>query len=53
MKRIGLLYEKISEPDNIRLAFCKASKGKSNSLEVVEFKKDFEKNILNLYKTGY
>lgn len=49
MKRIGNLYSLIADPDNIRLAFQKAVKGKQERSEVIEFKKDLANNIRKLY----
>ena len=48
MKRIGYLLEQIADPENLRIAFWRASKGKTHKLEVLEFQKNFEKNIQNL-----
>lgn len=48
MKRTGNLYYKIAEPDNLRLAFCKAVKGKQDRLEVMRFRVHFESNIMAL-----
>lgn len=45
MKRIGFLYEKIGHPDNLRLAFVKAARGKSDRKEVITFRSSFEENI--------
>jgi len=45
MKRIGYLYEKICEFDNINLAFKKAAKGKQYQSHVVQFKHNLNKNI--------
>ncbi|MDF1591100.1 MAG: reverse transcriptase/maturase family protein [Desulfobacterales bacterium] len=49
MRRAGRLYPLIAEPDNIRLAFLKAARGKHNRKEIVSFKSDFENNIRRLY----
>ncbi len=45
MKRIGHLLEKISDRDNLRLAFTKAVRGKQERKDVVLFRKNFEQNI--------
>jgi retron-type reverse transcriptase len=49
MKRVGCLYPFIADPDNIRLAFLKAAKGKHDRKEVIRFKTNLESNISNLY----
>ena len=48
-KRSGNLYNGIADPDNLRLAFCKAARGKQTRDEVILFRADFEKNILKLH----
>jgi len=35
MKRAGNLYWRIAEPDNLRLAFWKAQRGKSGKTDVI------------------
>jgi hypothetical protein len=49
VKRAGNLYPLIVQPDNIRLAYWKASRGKHDRLDVIAFKNNFEQNILTLY----
>lgn len=49
MKRIGNLYEKIYNIDNLILAEKKARRGKSNKKEVIEFTKNKYRNISILY----
>ncbi len=49
MRRVGNLYKKIADPDNLRLAFLKASRGKQQRAEVVVFRCDFEENIATLH----
>jgi len=49
MKRKGNLYNAISDPENLRLAFIKAARGKQARPEVVNFRKHFEYNIQKLY----
>ncbi len=49
MRRVGNLYEKIADPDNLRLAFLKASRGKQQRSEVIHFRQNFEKNIYTLH----
>lgn len=38
MKRSGALYERIAEPDNLRLAFWKARRGKDGKVDVEAFR---------------
>ncbi len=48
MKRLGYLYNKICDIDNIRLADKKARRGKEKQFGVIEFNKNKEQNILDL-----
>lgn len=48
MKRAGNLYLKIAVPDNLRLAFLKAARGKQDRPEVIAFRARFESNIMGL-----
>jgi retron-type reverse transcriptase len=48
MKRYGYIFEKIIDPDNLRLAFWKAQKGKSGKADVQEFRGNLDKNLLNI-----
>jgi RNA-directed DNA polymerase len=48
MKREGNLFELIIEPENLRLAFWKAKKGKQNRREVIEYEYNLEKNLFFL-----
>jgi retron-type reverse transcriptase len=48
MKRVGNLYAAITEPDNLRLAFWKAAKGKRDRKEVIDFGRDLAGNIQRL-----
>lgn len=48
MKRTNNLIEKISETDNLYLAFWKASKGKRYSKDVLIYQKNLDENLLNL-----
>lgn len=50
MKRHGNLWEKITHPDNLYLAFTKARKGKGWHRSIREFEKDIEGNLLKLQK---
>jgi RNA-directed DNA polymerase len=45
MKRAGNLIHRIADPDNLRLAFWKAGKGKRYSKEVEAYRKDLDKNL--------
>lgn len=47
-KRIGYLINDITDPDNLRLAFWKARKGKEDKPEVIEFRKLLDTNLLSL-----
>jgi len=49
MKRVGNLYLTIAEPDNLRLAFVKASIGKQDRREVVAFRENLDQNLANLH----
>lgn len=46
MKRIGNLYSKIWELDNLYLAYSKAKQGKSKTYGVIQFEKNLSENIL-------
>lgn len=48
MKRENNLIEKIADPSNLRLAFWKARKAKDGKMEVAEFRKALDKNLLSL-----
>ena len=48
MKRTGFLLEQISDPENIRIAFWKASKRKAGKKEVLDFQEKLERNLMNL-----
>jgi hypothetical protein len=48
MKTYKNLYPKLCSYKNLELAFRKASKGKSKKPYVVEFKKELNKNLLEL-----
>jgi retron-type reverse transcriptase len=45
MKRAGILYPRITEPDNLRLAFLKAGKGKQDRAEVIAFRSNLGENL--------
>ena len=48
MKRENRLIERIADPDNLRLAFWKASRSKNAKAEVVQFRDALDKNLLSL-----
>ena len=48
MKRENNLISLIADPDNLRLAFWKARKAKDVKMEVAEFRKSLDKNLLTL-----
>lgn len=45
MKRGGNLYERIAEPENLRLAFIKATRGKRGKAEVIAYRSELEANL--------
>jgi RNA-directed DNA polymerase len=48
MKRAGGLYELIAEPENLRLAFWKARKGKGGKVEVEEFRRELDRHVAEM-----
>ncbi|MBQ9363485.1 MAG: hypothetical protein IJT97_08745 [Bacteroidaceae bacterium] len=48
MKRVGFLTERIADLDNLYLAFVKACRGKQRKQEVLEFRREFDRNISGL-----
>lgn len=50
MKRLGNLYEKIYELENLNLAEKNARKGKSRQKQVKNFSKSRELNILSIHE---
>jgi retron-type reverse transcriptase len=48
MKRETNLIEKIADPDNLRLAYWKAQRGKSCKQDVLLFQKQLDANLLSL-----
>ena len=48
MKRAGYLIDEIAAPENLRLAFWKAKKGKAGKEEVRVFCKNLDKNLISL-----
>ena len=48
MKRVGYLFDKVADPDNIRLAFYKAQRGKAGKRPVVEFRRDLDARLAEL-----
>jgi retron-type reverse transcriptase len=51
MKRKNNLFEHITDPDNLRLAFYKAQRGKTARREVREFRENLEDNLYQLRKS--
>ena len=50
MKRVGNLYQKIAELDNLELAFWKAQRGKSAKKSVILFRENLMENLLSIRK---
>jgi len=50
MKRAGNLFEKIYDPDNLRMAFIKAKKGKEHKSDVYSYSKHLTLNLSKLRK---
>jgi len=48
MKRDNFLMERIADPDNLRLAFWKAGRGKTGKEEVIRFRDHLDGNLLAL-----
>ncbi|MDR1866617.1 MAG: RNA-directed DNA polymerase [Bacteroidales bacterium] len=48
MKRKGYLFERIADIDNLRCAFWKAQKGKSQKPDIVAFAKKPDENLLRI-----
>ena len=48
MKRTGHLMEKIADPDNLRLAYWKARRGKEHKPEVVRYRSELDTNLAAL-----
>ena len=48
MKRVGFLFDRILERENLLLAYAKASRGKSLRRERIEFGENLESNIAAL-----
>lgn len=48
MKRTGNLIEAIADPDNLRLAFWKARKGKNGQADVIHFRRQLDQQLLQL-----
>ena len=45
MHRASGLFAQLGSPDNLRLAFCRASRGKSGKAEVIAFRADIEAHL--------
>jgi retron-type reverse transcriptase len=48
MKRAGKLYDQICDPDNLRMAFVKAKRGKEKKPDVYAYSKSLTVNLRNL-----
>ncbi|MDR0940880.1 MAG: SUMF1/EgtB/PvdO family nonheme iron enzyme [Bacteroidales bacterium] len=48
MKRANFLLDRIAEPDNLRLAFWKAQRGKSTKLAVEAYRRSLDANLKTL-----
>ena len=48
MKRIGNLYERVCNTENLYLAYTKAKKGKANTYGVLHFEKELESNLQSI-----
>ena len=48
MKRAGFLIEQVADMDNLRMAFHKAQRGKSDKAEVIAYREDLEQNLMRL-----
>ncbi len=48
MRRVGTLFPLIISYDNVRLAWRKVIRGKSDRKDILEFKKDLDINLLNI-----
>ena len=48
MKRAGGLYDRIAEPENLRLSFLKAVRGKRGKAEVIEYAAGLDANLRRL-----
>ena len=48
MKRIGNLYPVIAEPENLRLAFMKSTRGKCHKPDVIAYRAHLDKNLQTL-----
>lgn len=48
MKRIGNLFERVIDPENLRLAFLKASRGKRHRVDQQAWQSNLEENVVRL-----
>ena len=48
MRRVANLFDQISEPENIRLAFYKASRGKKSHAMVRLFTRDLDQRVKSI-----
>ncbi len=45
MKRYGCLFERVVDPDNLRLAYVEARRGKAAKLDVLAFGEDLDEHL--------
>lgn len=48
MRRVGNLYSRIADPDNLRLAFVKARKGKRHRPDAIAYQRTLDANLAQL-----
>lgn len=48
VKRVGNLYDKIADPDNLRLAYLKARRGKLERVQVRDYSANLDRNLEKL-----
>ena len=50
MKRTGNLYALIYEPENLRMAFYKAAKGRQDRAEIIQYRRHLDFNLKSLHE---
>lgn len=50
MKRAGNLYTSICEPENLRLAFYKAAKGRQDRADIIQYRHRLDFNLNTLHQ---
>ena len=48
MRRVNHIFHRIADMDNLRVAFWKAARGKSDRTAVIDYRRDLEQYLLNL-----